>query len=64
MFMIFVFISQSLGGVFWILVIVGPYVSTKVKRNFPRGYGSHIMYFLGLMPLKGYPSAFVKDFIE
>ena len=63
-FLFFLYIGQTVGGIFWFLVIIGPYISTKIKRNFARGFGNHFMYFLGLNPIRGYPDFFIVEFLE
>lgn len=34
------------------------------KKKYPKSFLKHMLYFSGIMTLKGYPSAFQKDFHE
>lgn len=61
----FLLLALVFGGWWsWVLLFAGPYVYTKVKKKYPRGFLRHTMYFLGLVNLPGYPSAFAKTFRE
>ena len=53
-----------LGGWFWLLLILAPYLYIKAKRRNPRGFMKHRLYGLGLVNLKYYPDAFTKEFQE
>jgi len=64
LFLLSIVVAHATGGVFWLLPIVSPILSTRIKRNFPRGYGKHVLYFLGILKIKGSPDAFVKEFSE
>lgn len=63
-FFMSIIVAQSLGGFFWLLPIVVPFVLVKVKKNAPRGFTKHLMYNLGLVEMKYYPIAFEKEFVE
>ena len=41
-----------------------PYIYSKVKRKYPRGFLQHIFYFLGFINLAKYPTFYEKHFIE
>lgn len=62
--MIFFLLALLFGHIFWLMVLVGPYIYTKIKKRYPRGFLRHILYFLGLIKMKGYPSYFEKEFTE
>ncbi|MCP4214234.1 MAG: conjugal transfer protein TraL [bacterium] len=48
----------------YLLVIVMPYIYSKLKKRFPNGYFKHLVYIAGLKDLKGYPEAFETEFTE
>ncbi len=50
------------GWVGWCLLVVVPYLYSKLKKNYPRGFLKHSLYFLGLLELKGYPIYHEKRF--
>jgi len=52
------------GSWFWPLVIVGPWFFSNMKKKYPRGFLKHLLYFIGLMEMKGYPSYFEEVFRE
>jgi type IV conjugative transfer system protein TraL len=52
------------GGLFWVGLIVIPFLYMKFKKTYPRGYLRHLMYFMGIIRFKKYPDFFVKEFVE
>jgi len=52
------------GGLFWVSLIVIPFLYMKFKKAYPRGYLRHLMYFMGIIRFKKYPDFFVKEFVE
>ncbi len=48
----------------WAGIIVVPWMYIKIKRRGSRGYFKHFLYSLGFVKLKGYPSAFERNFSE
>lgn len=48
----------------WALAFAGPYFYSKAKRKYPRGFFKHMLYYMGLIKIEGYPSAFIKEFRE
>ncbi len=52
------------GLVGWALLIIVPYLYGKLKKNYPRGFLKHSLYFIGLLDLKGYPIYQEKEFFE
>ena len=63
-----IFLSFLMGlmleGFFYIGMIVFPYLYTKFKKKYPRGFLGHVFYFLGITKIHGYPHFFQKEFIE
>jgi type IV conjugative transfer system protein TraL len=57
-------IGLVLEGWTYFLIIVLPTVYSRLKKNYPRGFLKHILYFVGLTNMVGYPSFFEKEFIE
>jgi type IV conjugative transfer system protein TraL len=61
-------ICYTLGLLFgligWIMMVVVPYLYSRIKKNYPRGFLKHCLYFIGLLHLKGYPIFFEKEFLE
>lgn len=64
----FIFIGLLLGlvfgGWFWLSLPVLPTVYGSMKKNNPRGFLRHTLYFAGIVEMKDYPSYFEKDFQE
>lgn len=60
----FLIFALLFGYIFWLLLFVGPYLYTSIKNKYPRGFLRHVLYFAGLIHLKGYPSFFEKEFFE
>jgi type IV conjugative transfer system protein TraL len=52
------------GNVFWLLLIVVPYVVSKMKKNKPRGFLRHYLYKIGVIDFKKAPPYFEKKFTE
>jgi len=63
-FFLSIVVAQAVGGWAWLSVVIVPWGCTRLKRNFPRGFGKHVLYYLGLTKLKNLPDAFVKEFNE
>jgi len=61
---IFFLLALMFGYVFYIFMIAAPYLYSKSKRKYPRGFFKHILYFLGILKLNGYPTYFEKEFFE
>jgi len=57
-------LALMLEGWFYLLLILFPYGYTKIKKKYPRGFLNHILYFIGITKLKGYPQYFEREFIE
>lgn len=62
--LIFFIISSLFGGWSWLLLFVGPYLYLRLKKNYPKSFIKHSLYFLGLKTPKNYPSTFEKFFCE
>ena len=62
--LIFFIISSLFGGWSWLLLFVGPYLYLRLKKNYPKSFIKHSLYFLGLKTPKNYPSTFKKFFCE
>ncbi len=52
------------GWIGWVILIVAPYLYSKLKKNYPRGFLKHSLYFIGLLKLEGYPIYQEKEFME
>jgi type IV conjugative transfer system protein TraL len=61
---VFLIFALIFGYLFWLLLFVGPYLYTRLKKKYPRGFLRHVLYFIGLIRIKGYPSYFEKEFFE
>jgi type IV conjugative transfer system protein TraL len=57
-------ISSLFGGWSWLLLFLGPYFYLRLKKNYPKSFIKHSLYFLGLKTPKHYPSTFEKSFCE
>jgi len=64
LFMFFLMLALIYGGLFWLFLLVGPYIYSRFKRQKPRGFLCHLLYMAGLVRMKNYPSYFQKEFIE
>ncbi|MCK4487667.1 MAG: hypothetical protein KAU38_13025 [Desulfobacterales bacterium] len=62
--LIFFIISSLFGGWSWLLLFVGPYLYLRLKKNYPKSFIKHSLYFLGLKTPRNYPSTFEKFFCE
>ncbi len=64
--LVFFFLVMALlyGTVCWILLLVGPYVYSRIKRQRPRGFLCHLLYMAGLIQMRNYPGYFDKEFSE
>ncbi len=61
---IFFMLAMMFGYVFYILMFIVPYLYSKNKNKYPRGFFKHILYFVGVLKLNGYPTYFEREFIE
>jgi type IV conjugative transfer system protein TraL len=64
-FLIFLILALVFSS--WLLVVLmcgGPYVYSVLKKKYPRGFLRHVLYFTGLISMRGYPSFFESDFME
>jgi type IV conjugative transfer system protein TraL len=52
------------GGFMWLALFVIPFSYSRFKKNYPKGFLQHLLYFIGIMKFDGYPTAFEKHFIE
>ena len=52
------------GDLFWLSLFAGPYLYSVLKRRYPRGYFKHLIYFMGLVKIEGYPSYFEESYEE
>ena len=62
--MMFFTIALIFGSVTWLVVVVGPWGYTHVKKKYPRGFIRHILYFAGLVKFQKYPEYYENVFIE
>ena len=62
--LIFFVFAITFGNICWVLMFVAPYIYSKLKKKYPRGFFRHTLYFMGLINLKGYPSYFEREFHE
>ena len=61
---IFFTISSLYGGWFWLSLILGPFFYLRIKKNYPKSFIKHLLYFAGLKTPRNYPSFFEKLFLE
>jgi type IV conjugative transfer system protein TraL len=52
------------GNVFWLLLIIVPYIVSRMKKNKPRGFLRHYLYKIGVIDFKNAPPYFEKKFTE
>lgn len=58
----FFMLAMMFGSFLWFLVFGGPYIYSRAKRAYPRGFLKHSLYFLGILKMKGYPIFFERRF--
>jgi type IV conjugative transfer system protein TraL len=61
---ILLMLAMIFGNIFWLLLIVLPYVVSKSKKNKPKGFLRHYLYKIGVVDLKMVPPYFEKRFSE
>ena len=64
MFVLFLCVGLTLGGWLNIVTIAGPVAYYKIKKRYPAGFLSHMIYFAGLKDFAHYPGFFHKHFYE
>ena len=57
-------VASIFKGYFWFTVLIAPFLYTRYKLRYPRGFLKHMLYFSGIKELQHYPSAFHKEFLE
>ena len=57
-------IAMVFGGVTWFFLIAGPWLYSRSKKKYPRGFLLHILYFIGVIQLEFYPDYFEDIFLE
>jgi len=62
--LIFYVMALVFGNVLWLMIGIGPYAYSSIKRKYPRGFFKHSLYFIGLISIKGYPNFFESEFSE
>ncbi len=61
---LFFLLAMMFGGWFWLALFVGPACYMRFKFKYTRGFLRHLLYFTGLLKLKGYPDFFIKEYVE
>lgn len=64
MILMFFILAITLGKIYFVMLIIGPYLYSKGKKSYPRGFMRHCLYFCGFSKMQGYPSYFEEEFIE
>jgi len=57
-------LALFVGGYTWYALLIGPFTYSRFKKNYPKGFLKHLLYYMGLLKFEGYPTAFEKHFIE
>ena len=57
-------LALMFGYVFWVMLVLVPYGYSKFKKSYPRGFLFHLLWILGLIDFKHYPTYFEKEFRE
>jgi type IV conjugative transfer system protein TraL len=52
------------GNVFWLLLVIIPYIVSRMKKNKPRGFLKHYLYKIGAIDFTNVPPYFEKKFVE
>ena len=61
---LFFTISSVIGGVSWLLFLLGPYCYYLAKQKYPNGFIHHLLYFTGIKEMARYPGFFENFFNE
>ncbi len=64
MVMLFCFVFWMIFGNFFLITFVSPFLYSKFKKKYPRGFLRHSLYFIGLIKMHCYPDFFQRKFIE
>ncbi|WP_429885533.1 type IV conjugative transfer system protein TraL [Geoalkalibacter halelectricus] len=58
-------IAQSTDNIWtWSLIVVIPVIYGRIKKDRPKGFLRHLLYFGGFIKMEGYPLYFDKTFRE
>jgi type IV conjugative transfer system protein TraL len=57
-------LAMIFGNIFWLLLVVLPYIVSKMKKNKPRGFLRHYLYKIGVVNFKNAPPYFERKFAE
>ncbi len=63
MFLVALTLTMAISYLFLPLIVYGPMGFNRLKQENPRGYSTHLFYFIGQLKLKGYPGYFEQEFI-
>ena len=53
--LIFFTLALVYGKIAWLLVVLVPWLYTKAKNKYPRGFLKHCFYFVGVLTPEKYP---------
>jgi type IV conjugative transfer system protein TraL len=59
----FIFLLFS-NKITFITMFLIPWMYSKAKKKYPRGFLQHTLYFMGFIKLERYPSYFEDHFVE
>lgn len=62
-FMFFI-IAMMFNGWAWLLLFIGPFIYSKLRKRYNKGFLIHLMYLSGIKPFKHYPISFQNKFME
>lgn len=63
-FIMILFFALVFGGIFWLVFLPAPFILSRLKKKYPRGYLKHYLYRLSLLQFKGAPTSFENEFYE
>jgi type IV conjugative transfer system protein TraL len=60
----FFLVAMIYGSVTWLLLLIAPWYYCRLKKEYPKGFFRHVLYFIGITSMKGYPTYFEERFFE
>jgi len=63
-FVLFFGLAFIFGGYLWLLSILVPWIYHHYKKQYPRGFLKHVLYYCGFQSLEKYPSYYEDEFFE
>jgi len=56
--------GMVIGGLTWLMLIIGPMLYIRMKRRNPRGFLTHFLIDNGILKLVLYPNNYINEYNE